>query len=127
MPKASWTRNNKHQNGGARTLKIIGARNRVSLAWNHYMTTRGETVRTALLSHLYPHEFASRANGGQFALCVALMIAQGKTNQDHELYSCFVRNKDVEIVVDTPHMSSLMGVLVLHLSSQRTPHSETKS
>lgn len=61
------------------------------------MTTRGETVRTALISHLYPHEFSSRANGRQFAFCVALMIAQGKTNQDHELYSCFVRNKDVEI------------------------------
>jgi hypothetical protein len=69
----------------------------MSIAWNHYMTTRGESVRKALLSHLYPHEFAARANGKQLAFSVAFMIAQGKTNQSHELLSCIVRNKDVEI------------------------------
>jgi len=95
--KEGWTRNYKHLNGGARTFRIIGARNRMSLAWNHYMTTRGETVRMAQLSHLYPHEFATGAGGKQFTFCIAVMIAQGKTNQDHELFSCVIRNKDVEI------------------------------
>ncbi|KAF9344068.1 hypothetical protein BGX34_006020, partial [Mortierella sp. NVP85] len=91
--RKGWTRNYKHH-GSARKVKIIGARDRMSFAWNHYMTTRGETVRMAQLSHLYPHEFAARANGKQFALCIAVMIARGKTNQDHELFSCIIRNKD---------------------------------
>lgn len=61
------------------------------------MTTRGESVRMALLSDLYPHEFAARANARQLAFAVGFRIAQGKTNQNHSLYSGIVRNKDVEI------------------------------
>ncbi|KAK3827863.1 MAG: hypothetical protein J3Q66DRAFT_382745, partial [Benniella sp.] len=80
--RTNWTRNYKHQNGGTRTNKIIGARNRMSLSWSQFMTVRGAGVRTALLSDLYPHQFAVRENGKQFAFSVALMMAQGKANQD---------------------------------------------
>lgn len=61
------------------------------------MLTRGQSIRDALLRHIYPQEYATRTEGRQYSLGIALRIPMGKTNQDHAVYSCVVRNKDVEI------------------------------
>lgn len=95
--KGAWTRSYKHQNGNARSQKILGARHRLSFAWNHFMVTRGQSIRDAKLSHLFPQEYATSSEGRQYSFGVALRIPQGKTNQDHAIHSCIVRNKDAEI------------------------------
>ena len=61
------------------------------------MFTRGQSVRSALLKHLYPKVYASRAEGRQLSLGIIMKIPQGKTNKDHAIYSGVVRNRDVEI------------------------------
>ena len=95
--KISWARSYLSRNGGVRTQKLIGARDRISYSWNHFMITRGQNILDAKLSSLFPHIHATAEDGQQLSLAIVLRIGIGKTNQDHAIYSSCIRSKDVEI------------------------------
>lgn len=76
--------------------KMAGAalRDRMVLLLNHMMMLRGETLRSANLSHIFPLEF--KDEGATRCPVFVMMITGGKTNQEgHKLYSGVIRHKNV--------------------------------
>jgi hypothetical protein len=97
MMKSFWTRNYVQEDQKTRR-KLNGLRDRLNLAWTHFMVCRSENIRMALLQDLNFHEFEFSDAPGQFTLGIVLTMLQGKMNADGKLlYGVVVRNKDVEL------------------------------
>ncbi|KAG0302262.1 hypothetical protein BGZ97_002429 [Linnemannia gamsii] len=96
--KVCRTMNYVHITGVAKAHKLLGFRNCLCIAFNHYMVTRGQSVKDALLSNIYAHHYDPEDPAAkQVNLGIVISIPLGKMNQDHTVYSSYVRNQDVEI------------------------------
>lgn len=95
--KQKWTHNYISHGGGGKH-KLIGLRSRVFDSWSHFMMTRGESARMALMPDVFSHAFETLDNHGQQTFGVVLMMFRGKTNREgKQQHGVIVRNKDVEI------------------------------
>lgn len=95
--KDKWTHNYISRRGGGKH-KIVGLRARVFDSWSHFMMTRGESLRMALLPDVFSHAFETLDNSGQQTFGIVLMMFRGKTNREgKQQHGVIVRNKDVEL------------------------------
>jgi len=81
----------------ARTQKLLGARTRVALAFNKYMTSSSQSIIGTKLGNLWPHCYSNFEKSQQYAFGLYLEMPKGKKNPDYPLFSGFVRNTDVEL------------------------------
>jgi hypothetical protein len=100
--KGSWAYNFRTLDGPGRGKK--GLRNRLSFSWNHFLACRGENLRFAVLTDLFPHDFTrspgtqTAQEGGQQTTGVVLQMLRGKTNKDaNRRFGSIIRNVDVEM------------------------------
>ncbi|KAG0000753.1 hypothetical protein BGZ65_004085, partial [Modicella reniformis] len=81
-----WTYNYPHL-GGSKRHSFIGLRNRLNVAWCHFMMSRSENMRMATIPNIFSHVFYPEKDSDQRVLGIVLLMLRGKTNsEDKENY-----------------------------------------